>query len=409
MNIKSLLIGSAAALVAVSGARAADAVMAPEPEPVEYVRVCDAYGAGFFYIPGTETCLKLSGYVWYQIGANGFDEARGVVGQETAPTAGGIGGDGWWKSVRARLNVDARSETEWGTLRSYIRLQGTWNGVGDGPVSVDQAFIELGGFKMGYTESFWADSGNGGASNWGSHSWTGMYYGYQQRALIGYRFESNGFFGAISLEDDALAGDGYMPDVVAKLGYSGGWGAVWAKIAYDESFDGTVSPGYVNGGATTNNGGWGAQIGAQFNMPNMPGSSLRVIGFWADGAHSYNAGSPTTFFANFGQPIYGGAEWSVLASYNQQFSETLGASVSFQYFKNLYYAGTDLTNLVAGGGGSPDAWAAELSVVWFPVKDFEVRTELRYDDVGAYEAGTAYAGTNPDGTFSGFLRFTRYF
>jgi hypothetical protein len=50
--------------------RAADAVMAPEPEPVEYVRVCDAYGAGFFYIPGTETCLQISGYVWYQIGAS---------------------------------------------------------------------------------------------------------------------------------------------------------------------------------------------------------------------------------------------------------------------------------------------------------------------------------------------------
>ena len=65
MNIKSLLLGSAAALVAVSGARAADAVVVAEPEPVEYVRVCDAYGAGFFYIPGTETCLKIGGYVRY--------------------------------------------------------------------------------------------------------------------------------------------------------------------------------------------------------------------------------------------------------------------------------------------------------------------------------------------------------
>jgi hypothetical protein len=73
MNIRSLLLGTAAALVAVSGARAADAVMAPEPEPVEYVRVCDAYGAGFFYIPGTETCLQISGYVWYQIGATNED------------------------------------------------------------------------------------------------------------------------------------------------------------------------------------------------------------------------------------------------------------------------------------------------------------------------------------------------
>ena len=54
MKIKSLLLGSTAALIAVTGARAADAVMV-EPEPVEYVRICDAYGAGFFYIPGTET------------------------------------------------------------------------------------------------------------------------------------------------------------------------------------------------------------------------------------------------------------------------------------------------------------------------------------------------------------------
>ncbi|MDF1776208.1 MAG: porin, partial [Rhizobiaceae bacterium] len=65
MNIKSLLLGSAAALFAVSGASAADAIIAAEPEPVEYVRVCDAFGAGYFYIPGTETCLKLSGFLRY--------------------------------------------------------------------------------------------------------------------------------------------------------------------------------------------------------------------------------------------------------------------------------------------------------------------------------------------------------
>ncbi len=37
-----------------------------EPEPVEYVRVCDAYGTGYFYIPGTETCLQIGGYVRFQ-------------------------------------------------------------------------------------------------------------------------------------------------------------------------------------------------------------------------------------------------------------------------------------------------------------------------------------------------------
>ena len=401
MNIKSHILGAAAALVAVSGARAADAVMAPEPEPVEYVRVCDAYGAGFFYIPGTETCLKLSGYVWYQIAANNSGDLQalgGAVVTDTLPSAGGLG-EGWWKSVRARVNFDARSETEWGTLRSYIRFQATWNGNNvDGPVTADQAYIELGGFKMGYSESFWVDSGNGGASNYGSHSWTGMYYGYQQRALIGYRFESNGFFGAIALEDDALAGEGYMPDVVAKLGYTGGWGTVWAKIAYDESFDGSI------GVLGPNSGGFAAQLGAQINMPNMPGSSLRIIGFYADGDHQYNTGAPSVVcVACAPSPLFGGSEWSVLVSYNQQFSETLGASLAFQYFGDLYIRGTDST------AWNTQAWAAELSVVWFPVKDFEVRGELRYDDVGDLDDVPGGAGLDPNGTVSGFLRFTRYF
>lgn len=71
MNIKSLLLGSAAALIAVSGARAADAVVVAEPEPAEYVKICDVYGAGYFYIPGTDTCTNAN-----QIVTNQFDLAR---------------------------------------------------------------------------------------------------------------------------------------------------------------------------------------------------------------------------------------------------------------------------------------------------------------------------------------------
>ena len=60
--IKSLLLGSAAGLAAVAGAQAADLPVA-KAAAVEYVRVCSAYGAGFFYIPGTETCLRIGGRV----------------------------------------------------------------------------------------------------------------------------------------------------------------------------------------------------------------------------------------------------------------------------------------------------------------------------------------------------------
>src|SRR6476646_6758280 len=51
--VKSLILGSAAGLVAMSGAQAAD--LPVKAKAVEYVRICSLYGAGFFYIPGTDT------------------------------------------------------------------------------------------------------------------------------------------------------------------------------------------------------------------------------------------------------------------------------------------------------------------------------------------------------------------
>jgi hypothetical protein len=72
MYLRRLFLGSAAALAAVPGAGAADAVVVAEPEPMEYVRICDTYGVGFYYIPGTETCLKVSGYIRTDIGVGAF-------------------------------------------------------------------------------------------------------------------------------------------------------------------------------------------------------------------------------------------------------------------------------------------------------------------------------------------------
>ena len=58
--VKSLLLGSAAGLVAVSAGQAAE--LPVKAKPVEYVRVCSLYGAGFYYMPGTDICLKIGGY-----------------------------------------------------------------------------------------------------------------------------------------------------------------------------------------------------------------------------------------------------------------------------------------------------------------------------------------------------------
>ena len=108
MNFRGFLFGSAAALAVVSSAQAADAVVAVEPEPMEYVRFCDAYGTGYFYIPGTETCLKIGGSLRYE---------------KIVARAGTYATDTFEHS-RARLEATAKNDSDWGTVYSWIRIQG---------------------------------------------------------------------------------------------------------------------------------------------------------------------------------------------------------------------------------------------------------------------------------------------
>ena len=61
------------------GAQAAD-LPVKKAVPIEYVRVCTAYGAGFFYIPGTDTCLRVSGRARAEYGYIGSDNRRVVGG-----------------------------------------------------------------------------------------------------------------------------------------------------------------------------------------------------------------------------------------------------------------------------------------------------------------------------------------
>src|SRR4051812_14660023 len=103
--IKSLFLGSAAGFVAVAGAHAADLPVA-KAAPVEYVRVCNTYGAGFFYIPGTDTCLRVSGRVRAQyLFAQPLTRASDATGFYT----------------RGRIQLDARTATAYGLLRSVVR------------------------------------------------------------------------------------------------------------------------------------------------------------------------------------------------------------------------------------------------------------------------------------------------
>jgi len=258
MNIKSLLLGSAAALVAVSGARAADAVVVAEPEPVEYVRVCDVYGSGFFYLPGTETCLKIGGYVRVDIRAGDFFETISNSGDET-----------YNNRVRFQLRADARSETELGTLRAYAAINFNYQANGgaspvvvtdaagnpvsaftdqsydneDG-VSIEHAYIELGGFRIGKTDSYFSTftDYSSGVMNDGI-----VPYGPFGTFQIAYTYTgANGFSAGVALEQGdqseiVYASDGpyggitedYAPYVVGGLSFTQGWGKIGVVAGYD--------------------------------------------------------------------------------------------------------------------------------------------------------------------------------
>src|SRR3954462_1883988 len=109
MNIRMVLLASAAAFAASTPVLAADAIVAAEPEPVEYVRVCDAYGTGYFYIPGTETCLKIEGYIRFQV--------------NVGSNVGGDNDSDWDAVTRGQVQFTAKSDTEYGPLTGVIVLQ----------------------------------------------------------------------------------------------------------------------------------------------------------------------------------------------------------------------------------------------------------------------------------------------
>ncbi|MDX8498651.1 porin [Mesorhizobium sp. VK4C] len=242
MNIKSLLLGSAAALIAVSGARAADAVTVAEPEPAEYVKICDVYGAGYFYIPGTETCLRIGGYIRYD--ASFGDGGRVMDGTKRTDREDGSRNDTWNKNARFNLKTWTAQETELGTLKTYTETRfnfgntGAASDAGNKATTLNFAWIQLGGLRVGKDESVY-DSFIGYAGNVVQD--TIIPYGIKDTNLVSYYFDAgNGFSGVVSLEEGSgVTGtiDSYVPHVVGGLKYKGGWGAITGVVAYDSNYE----------------------------------------------------------------------------------------------------------------------------------------------------------------------------
>ncbi len=154
--VKSLLLGSAAALVAATAGQAAD--LPVKAKPVEYVKVCSLYGAGFYYMPGTDMCIKIGGWVRFEStwGNNNGSMTWGPFsGQNNVRET-----NNFVMRERGYITADAREQTAYGTARAYIdvglsdNVIGS-NGGGAGTFSSNRAFLQWAGFTAGLTQSFY--------------------------------------------------------------------------------------------------------------------------------------------------------------------------------------------------------------------------------------------------------------
>lgn len=309
MNIKSLLLGSAAALAVVSGAHAADAIVAAEPEPAEYVKVCDAFGTGYFYIPGTETCLKIGGYVRENISCDSGSTARK-----------------WNAVTKADISLSAKSETDIGNVAGFIELNTEADNATSGNFSIDSAYMEFAGLKVGYYAGFF-DAGIGENSGWADKS---------KFNAVSYSYSGDGFGFGIGLDETTNTADGV--GIEGQITASAG--SVSAKLI--GAYDTDASQGAIKGILSADVGpGSFSLAGVWSNGQNIYTGSRK----WAVGAaYSIKATDKLTFMPEFqvSENLSNQQEWFVGALTSYQITDGLAASL------DLNYNGSDISTAKDG-------------------------------------------------------------
>jgi hypothetical protein len=210
--------------------------------------------------------------------------------------------------VRAVTSWDVRQQTEYGTLRTYIRFgvsNETPAGTGGGSTPSafwDRAFMQFAGFTVGRSQSFFDLFTYGGAYSYHNVRVSGD-TGASGQNLWAYTAQfGNGFSGTLSLEDPATrkgggtvdvtapgffafngaivndngmtintgAGGGFgfrVPDIIANLRVDQAWGFAGISASLHDA-----SGAYYNTGNNVNNGhpedkyGWALAGGAKFNL-----------------------------------------------------------------------------------------------------------------------------------------------
>ncbi len=453
---KSLLLGSVAGLAAAAGAQAADLPM-KKAAPVEYVRVCSVHGAGFFYIPGSDTCIKIGGRVRAEYR---YLEPTSSFSRGERPNNGNgsiaLGGDDWFNPGRAsdatgfrargRINVDARTATEWGTLRTFIQVDvtadtGNYRGIGrngvgpagdDTSIALDKAYIQWAGITAGRISSFFdfyataLNFGSGYMASLGSDNGSVNVLAYT--ATFG-----NGFSATIALEDrsavvrsvfgsrddgrtaDVLGGQ-RMPSIVGNIRVDQGWGSAQLSGVVQQLNTSVLN---TDGGRIDTEYGYAIQAGVRFNLPMLAaGDALWLQAAYADGAVGRLGLGATTAFAGLTGTAVDGAivdgnikrtkGWGVTAALLHYWTPSVRQAV----FGN--YTAVDYSGRVSTAYGALDdfkIWTVGTNVIWSPVSAFDIGVEVLYqklDPKGRVVLPTGVSKSSVD-IWEARIRFQRDF
>ena len=312
--------GCTAGLIALTGAQAAD--LPTKAAPVQYVKICNLYGAGFYYIPGTDMCIKVGGYVRSQAE---WGSTNGIpAGTNNLPATGpntivnGLfnrASNNFNFTAKAALTVDARNQTEYGTVRGYISLGAQTVATGETSVFfADRAFIQFAGFTFGRAQSYFDIFTTTERYTYSDPRTSGDTYNYGWFVMAYTAMLGNGVSATVSAEaprrfvgviDGAGGGFGVngttttdtagfqMPDFVANLRIDQNWGYVGVSGAVHKVaggyFGSAASTGFnVNTSHPGDKYGWAAGVGGMLNLPWLGARDSIGAGFvYSKGALGY--------------------------------------------------------------------------------------------------------------------------
>jgi hypothetical protein len=399
------------------------------------VKVCSLYGDGFYYIPGTQTCIKFGGFLrteWDYNAGGSFTPFFATNGLQTR------GQDQLTTRARAVLTGDVREQTSFGTLRAYfaagwqqttndnptLSLPGNIVGTAGGastPVGGNnsstyllRAFIQWGGFTFGKTASFY-DFFN--TSKY-SHQTEFLYRDYAGVGVFTYAYTQqlgNGVAATIGVQDDTVfihpvldvtrtsatgfVGDnpfqigatgptnsgnttaGYtVPDIVANVRIDQAWGgAQIAAILHDNRSNAYLNPG--NGiidttGRPSDQWGFAVSGGFELNLANWgwaKGDSFAV-------QSQYCVGDVDSCFDNSGS-----------READLFWGRKSGGNIGLAWIDNAYFTNRTFGSSQQTGLELSTAWNiwAAIQHYWVP----ELRTSL-YGGYAQYQANSSAVDQN---------------